>query len=82
MNSFSKTVVCSLFLVPLLISGCSDKPAGPAKTPTPREPSVANTVAEEITGYRAVKQGQQLKEKINVIQKEHHEDMSAILDEK
>ena len=40
-----------------------------------------NTIAEEVTGYRVVKQGEMAKDKLRAIEKERSEQMSAILEE-
>ena len=76
------TVLVSALAFAAVIAGGCSKPAKPGQGQPARKPSVANTVAEEITGYRAVKQGEQLKAKIRAIDKQHDEDIDAILGDK
>ena len=73
-------LVISVIGFSALLGGCA-KDNEPEKKPTQKSPSVVDDVADEVTGYRAVKQGQQMKEKLRGIEAERNEQISEILDE-
>ena len=79
MNRF--TFIALFFLLACTLSGCGRPPEQQGKKKkTASRPGVGRQIAEEITGYRAVKQGRKMQEKLKKIGEEREEDMSRILD--
>ena len=73
-----------LALCVVLFSGCSVQDSSSEKTQTVKDQksdSIANTIAEEVTGYRVLKQGRQMEEKIRTVSEQHNKDLNAILKE-
>ena len=71
-------------LCAVLFSGCSVQDSTSEKTQTVKDKksdSIANTIAEEVTGYRVLKQGRQMEEKIRTVSEQHNKDLDAILKE-
>ena len=71
-------------LFTVLFSGCSVQDSSSERTQTVKDQksdSIANTIAEEITGYRVLKQGRQMEEEIRTVSEQHNKDLDAILNE-
>lgn len=75
-----RLAVLSMMVMACLTGGCA-RDEEPANEPPDGTPGVVDTIADEVTGYRAVKQGQQVKDKLRKIEVQRNEQMAGILEE-
>jgi hypothetical protein len=72
--------VLSMVVLACFAAGCA-RDENPESKPPDKAPGVVDVIADEVTGYRAVKQGQQVKEKLRKIEAQRNEQMEGILDD-
>lgn len=84
MHDITRPLILAAVLSSMVVTlGCRREPAGPPPpTPPPKPQGVANAIAEQLTGYGAVKHGEAMKRQIKEIAAEHDKQMEQILDDK
>lgn len=73
-----------IVLLAIIFPGCSIEDSSSEKNQPVKKPksdSIANTIAEEVTGYRVLKQGRQMQDKIHTVSEQHNKELNAILKE-